>query len=223
MVKAYYTTRWSSCSSPPWRHTLTHFTGPSDHGCPRAIVFVFFGSFVFGITPGAWSPGVSNKQSVSFFVKYYGFGAMCLSNMSRLPSHSSGFLCEVVSFFFLQFLLEKRIRSCSSSRLSIYYYVTEAPVMQEMQFSQVVLQVLNTLATCPLLVTTIFELDSVVLQRFALAVLRWFLTSPSLRSRPVLVLQYIFEYIISFRKFFAHHTRFGFLCRCGYMLIVCYR
>ena len=29
------------------------------------VVLVFFGSFVFGVIPGAWSPGVSTKQSIS--------------------------------------------------------------------------------------------------------------------------------------------------------------
>ena len=49
---------------------------------------------------------------------------------------------------------------------------------------------------------------------------------PSSWCRPVLVLQYIIEYIIWFRVIFAQHRdsrRFGLLCRCCHMLMVCFK
>jgi len=46
----------------------------------------------------------------------------------------------------------------------------------------------------------------------------------TLVTLPVLVLQYIIEYIIWFREIFAQHRdskRFGLLCRCCHMLMIC--
>ena len=56
----------------------------------RLFVLVFFGSFVFGVIPGAWSPGVTTKQSISVCSRITR-SAPCVSpHISRLPSHSSG-------------------------------------------------------------------------------------------------------------------------------------
>ena len=57
------------------------------------FVLVFFGSFVFGVIPGAWSPGVTTKQSISVSSRITN-SAPCVSlHISRLPSHSSGGFC----------------------------------------------------------------------------------------------------------------------------------
>ena len=75
------------------------------------FVLGFFGSFVFGVIPGAWSPGVTTKQSISVCSRITR-SAPCVSpHISRLPSHSAGVLSGIVSFFFLQFMLEKAFRT----------------------------------------------------------------------------------------------------------------
>ena len=75
------------------------------------FVLGFFGSFVFGVIPGAWSPGVTTKQSISVCSRITR-SAPCVSpHISRLPSHSSGVLSGIVSLFFLQFMLEKAFRT----------------------------------------------------------------------------------------------------------------
>ena len=72
----------------------------------RLFVLVFFGSFAFGVIPGAWSPGVPPlRESVFSRITR---SSLCVSLLiSRLPSHSSGVLCGCLSLFFLQFLLEE--------------------------------------------------------------------------------------------------------------------
>ena len=87
----------------------------------KLFVLVFFGSFLFGVIPGAWSPGVTTKQSISVSSRITN-SAPCVSpHISRLPSHSPGVLCEFVSLFFLQFMLKRPsgpLPSTSSSTLS---------------------------------------------------------------------------------------------------------
>ena len=71
------------------------------------FVLVFFGSFLFGVIPGAWSPGVTTKQSISVCSRITR-SAPCVSpHISRLPSHSSGVLSGIVSIFFPQFMLSE--------------------------------------------------------------------------------------------------------------------
>ena len=77
----------------------------------RFFVLVFFGSFAFGVIPGAWSPGVTTKQSISVCSRITRSAPGVSPHISRLPSHSSGVLCGIVSLFFLQFMLEKAFRT----------------------------------------------------------------------------------------------------------------
>ena len=56
----------------------------------KLFVLVFFGSFAFGVILGAWSPGVTTKQSISVCLRITR-SSLCVSlHISRLPSHSSG-------------------------------------------------------------------------------------------------------------------------------------
>ena len=84
-----------------------HFTGPSDHGRPRALCVRVLWLIRVWRYSGCMVAWCFQQAEYLVLFKNYGFGAMCLSNISRLPSHSSGVLCGVVSLFFLQFLLEK--------------------------------------------------------------------------------------------------------------------
>ena len=109
-VSAYYTTRWPSCSSLPWRSTLTDFTVLFlTLDILRLLVLVFFGSFAFGVIPGACSPGVPPRREFSVF--------------SRITRSS---LCVSVPLFSLQFLLEEASPQLQSSRSSISCDGTEA-------------------------------------------------------------------------------------------------
>ena len=121
MVRAYCTTQWSSCSSPPWRHTLR--TLPALLTMVLGLfVFGFFGSFVFGVIPVHCRLALPPGESLSPFKDSR--SAPCVSpHISRLPSHSSEVLSGIVSLFFCQFMLELQapFLSCSTSSSTLLF------------------------------------------------------------------------------------------------------
>ena len=172
-VSAYYTTRWPSCSSPPWRSTLTRLHRPFlTLDILRLFVLVFFGSFAFGVIPGAWSPGVPPRRvSQSFLgLRDRRWVSLCLSHVC--PRTVLGFCvgsCPSSSF---SSCWKRRLRSCSSSRSSISCDVQRpipscsGTVFDVPCFSQVVCS-LGHADDMPVVGNNrCLELDSVVLQSF---------------------------------------------------------
>ena len=115
----------------------------------------------------------STTQSISVFSRITRSSLGVSLLISRLPSHSSGVLCGIVSLFFLQFLLEEASPQLQFLTVVdfLWRYRGLFPVAPVLCSTSPVFSrwfaVLGTLMTCPLLVTTgCLELDSVVLQSF---------------------------------------------------------
>ena len=138
----------------------------------RLFVLVFFGSFAFGVIPGAWSPGVStnrvsqsvqrlrDRRYVSLRISHvFGVSAVAVLHGRQFP--------ETV----------QRPISCTTS-----------PVLQAVQFPRW-FAVLDTLTTCPLLVTTgVWSWTVSYCRVSAVAVLWWSVPSPSLQVQVPMVL-----------------------------------
>ena len=89
------------------------------------FVLVFFRSFVFNVIPGAWSPGVSTKQSISVSSGITG-SAPCVSPISHVfdvSAYCIGSAVAVLCWSFPSPSLQMQALSCPALYHRVHYLV----------------------------------------------------------------------------------------------------
>ena len=120
-VSTYFTTRWPSCSSLPWRSTFSRLHRPfSDHGHPQALcsrVLCFIRVSVF---PGAWPPGVPPRRVSQPFLGLRVRRCVSLRISHVCPRTVLRFCVGSFPSSSFSSCWKRRLRSCSSSRSSLW-------------------------------------------------------------------------------------------------------